>query len=68
MPDVKGEDIFENKILALIWDIVFLVYSIIYTKAKLFVEYLFFELIFKVSAMQIGQRSKDLYEMSKDSP
>jgi len=30
--DFKGEDIFDNQILALIFDIVFLVYSIIYTK------------------------------------
>jgi tetratricopeptide (TPR) repeat protein len=32
MPDIKGSDIFTNKILALLFDIVFLIYNIVFSK------------------------------------
>lgn len=66
--DVKGKDIFENKIMALIFDIVFLVYSIIYSKFQQLIEYLFFMVIFKITTMGIGDKAKSLYELTKTAP
>lgn len=66
--DVKGDDIFENKIMALIFDIVFLVYSIIYSKFQQLIEYLFFMVIFKITTMGIGDKAKSLYELTKTAP
>ena len=68
IPDVKGEDLFDNAILALVFDIVFLVYSIIYSKFQMAIEYLFFMILFKVTAMGIGEKARNVYDIVQETP
>jgi len=65
---VKGEDLFDNAILALVFDIVFLVYSIIYSKFQMAIEYLFFMILFKVTAMGIGEKARNVYDIVQETP
>lgn len=65
MEDVKGDQVFENKILALIFDIVFLAYNILYNKACYFFEYLLVSIVFKIEMLDIGSKAEEIYNMGQ---